>query len=184
MTPFDPGPFAARSLPGSGWSPQRALDASRRPKAPRSPAELLVLPGVKEACSSLRAAGWLLIVTTNEPEVVRGTLSCPGVDAVNQRLRGRLQLDDVMVCPHDDEDHCGCRKPHDGMLREAASRWSIDLRASYMVGDRWREIEAGRRAGCVTIHVDRRYDERPPEAPDFVVSSLARAAEVILPGVR
>lgn len=153
-------------------------------RPPRSPADLVMLPGTEEACSSLRAAGWLLIVTTNQPEIARGTLSRPDVDAVNRRLRGRLQLDDVMVCPHDDDARCACRKPGDGMLREAAARWSVDLRASYMVGDRWRDVEAGRRAGCVTIHLDRRCDERPPEAPDFVVSSLAEAAEVILRGAR
>lgn len=154
------------------------------PKPPRSPADLEVLPGVEEACSSLHAAGWLLIVATNQPEIARGTLSRPSVDAINERLREQLALDDVLVCPHDDVDGCTCRKPRDGMLRAAAVRWSVDLAASYMVGDRWRDIEAGQRAGCVTIHVDRQYEERPPEAPDFVVSSLSQAAEVILRGVR
>ena len=154
------------------------------PQPPRSPAELAVLPGVEEACSSLRAAGWLLIVATNQPEIARGTLSRPDVDAINEQLRKRLPLDDVLICPHDDADRCTCRKPRDGMLQAAAGRWSVDLGVSYMVGDRWRDIEAGRRAGCVTIHVDRKYKERQPEAPDFVVSSLSQAAEVILRGVR
>lgn len=154
------------------------------PRPPRSPSELVVLPGVEEACSSLRAAGRLLIMTTNQPEIARGTLSRHSVDAINQRLRARLLLDDVILCPHDDDDRCTCRKPGDGMLRAAADRWALDLGASYMVGDRWRDIEAGRRAGCVTIHVDRHYHERPPHAPDFVVSNLSEAAEVILRGVR
>lgn len=154
------------------------------PRPPRSQSELVVLPGVDEACASLRAAGWLLIMTTNQPEIARGTLSRHSVDSINSRLRGRLRLDDVMVCPHDDDDCCPCRKPGDGMLREAAARWALDLGASYMVGDRWRDVEAGRRAGCVTIHVDLHHHERPPDAPDFVVSSLPEAAEVILRGVR
>lgn len=154
------------------------------PRPPRSPAELVLPPGVEEACSSLRVAGWLLIVATNQPEIARGTLSRTSVDDVNRRLRARLRLDDVMVCPHDDAAGCSCRKPADGMLREAAARWSLDLEASYMVGDRWRDIQAGRRAGCVTIHVDRRYDESAPDAPDFVVWNLSEAAEVILRGGR
>lgn len=154
------------------------------PRPPQSPAELALLPGVEEACASLRGAGWLLIVVTNQPEIARGTLSRESVEAVNQSLRERLHLDDVMVCPHDDDDRCLCRKPGDGMLREAAVRWSVNLGASYMVGDRWRDVEAGRRAGCLTIHVERHYDERPPEAPDYIVSNLAGAAELILRGVR
>lgn len=154
------------------------------PHPPRSMADLVLLPGVEEACSALRAAGWLLIVATNQPEIARGTLGRRSVDAVNHHLRQHLRLDDVMVCPHDDADQCACRKPRDGMLREAAARWSVDLSASYMVGDRWRDIEAGRRAGCITVHVDRQYDERRPEAPNFVVSALPQAADVILRGAR
>lgn len=150
------------------------------PRPPRSQSELVLLPGVEEACAALRGAGWLLIVVTNQPEIARGTLSPAIVDEINDRLRHVLQLDDVLVCPHDDADECQCRKPRAGLLRRAAASWSLDLQRSYMVGDRWRDVEAGREAGCVTIHVDRGYSERRPQAPDLVVDGLPEAAREIL----
>ena len=90
-----------------------------------------------------------------------------------------LPLDEVVVCPHDDADGCACRKPKPGMLVEAAQRRGIDLAASFMVGDRWRDVEAGVRAGCRTVFLDRGYDERSVQ-PDVSVSNLGEAAVWIL----
>ena len=84
------------------------------------------------------------------------------------------------MCFHDAEDDCPCRKPRPGMLLAAAREAGIDLSASFMVGDRWRDIEAGRNAGCKTLFIDRNYDERQPSAFDHRVTSLVEAAEVIL----
>jgi D-glycero-D-manno-heptose 1,7-bisphosphate phosphatase len=102
------------------------------------------------------------------------------VDAMNQLIRERLQLDDVRVCPHDDADVCDCRKPAPGLLVSAARDWNIALDASVMVGDRWRDVESGRRAGCKTVFIDNGYSERRPEAPDLIVPSLSDAVPWIL----
>ena len=142
--------------------------------------QLRLLPGVTEACRRIRGAGLMLICVTNQPDIARGTIGRGQVDAVNSRLAQLLDLDAMLVCPHDDADDCACRKPRPGMLLDAAKRWSIDLSASVMVGDRWKDIEAGRRAGCATVFIDRGYGERPPDAPDAIAGDLVGALPHIL----
>lgn len=146
----------------------------RRPFPPREDA-VEVLPGVVEACARLKKAGLLLIVVTNQPDVARATTTMKTVDAIHERLRAALPIDDFRVCPHDDRDGCKCRKPKPGMLQAAAEEWGVDLRTCVMVGDRWRDIEAGRRAGCSTVFIDRGYDERQPDDPELVVRELIEA---------
>src|SRR4029077_21097420 len=102
------------------------------------------------------------------------------VKALNEELSSRLPLDEIRVCVHDDADECECRKPAPGMLIDAAREHGIDLQASVMVGDRWRDVEAGRRAGCATVFLDSGYSERPPEAPDLTVRALGEAVPWIL----
>ena len=150
------------------------------PRPAESLAELEVLPAVPEAAARLRAAGFLLIVVTNQPDVARGTQTAEAVDELNGELRRRLPLDDVFVCLHDDADECDCRKPQPGLLLAAAERWDVDLEASCLVGDRWRDIEAARRAGCRAVFVDRGYAEAAASEPDATVRNLQEAADWIL----
>jgi D-glycero-D-manno-heptose 1,7-bisphosphate phosphatase len=149
------------------------------PHPPGDVDEVEVLPGVAEACNRLRTAGFELVVVTNQPDIARGTQTKEAVRRVNDALLMTLPLDEVVVCPHDDADGCACRKPKPGMLIDAAQRRGIDLAASFMVGDRWRDVEAGLRAGCRTVFVDRGYDERSVQ-PDVSVSDLGEAAVWIL----
>ncbi|TMC10348.1 MAG: HAD family hydrolase [Chloroflexi bacterium] len=146
-----------------------------RPVPPDSLTDLVLTPGVEEACEELRSAGFLLILVTNQPDLARGTRDRATVDAINDELRRRLDLDDVLVCPHDDADRCMCRKPRPGLIHAAARRWHVDLPASVMVGDRWRDIEAGRGAGCRTILLERPYAERPATGADLVTGTLREA---------
>jgi D-glycero-D-manno-heptose 1,7-bisphosphate phosphatase len=150
------------------------------PRAPESLAALEVLPGVPEALMALRSAGYVLIVVTNQPDVARGLVSRAGVEAIHVALQAHLPLDAIVACFHDDADACGCRKPLPGMLLAAAKTYDIALQRSHMVGDRWRDVEAGRQAGCRTYFVDHGYDEALPSAPDHIVSSLREAAALIL----
>ena len=158
----------------------RSMVKNGRPYAPTSLDEFELLPGVTEAVTSLRAAGFLLIVVTNQPDVATGAVSAGVLDAIHQKLRAWLDLDDIKVCCHVDADACPCRKPRPGMLLDAAREWSIDLKRSFIVGDRWRDVSAGKAAGCTTIFVDCGYAERQVDAPDFVVTSLAEAVKIIL----
>jgi len=138
------------------------------------------LPGVREACNRLREAKFALILITNQPDIARGLVSAGQVSEMNQRLKSFLRLDAVGVCPHDDSARCSCRKPQPGLLLEAARVWNIDLEASFIVGDRWRDIEAGHRAGCRAIFVDYGYAEQRPDGPFVGVRSLREASQYIL----
>ncbi len=160
----------------------RALVRDGLPYPPRGVAELEILPGVGEALEALYGAGFRLLVVTNQPDIARGTVSAAEVAAIHAHLMAGLRLDGIYVCPHDDKDGCSCRKPLPGLLLQAAQEWSIDLATSYMVGDRWRDIEAGRKAGCTTVLVDYGYREKLYSAPDYTVESLLAAAEWILGG--
>lgn len=150
-----------------------------RPYPPASAAEMEILPGVADACATLKSAGYLLIVVTNQPDIGRGITDYKTVDEINAKLRDTLPLDEIAVCPHDAGDGCDCRKPKPGLLLAAARRWGIDLARSYMVGDRWRDIEAGRAAGCRTILIRYEYDEPRAEA-DLTANSLSDAAVMLL----
>lgn len=158
----------------------RAAVRGGKPYPPQRIEELEVLPRVPEALGALRAAGYLLIVVTNQPDVARGTQQRSVVEAMNRSLQAQLPLDDVRVCYHDAEDGCECRKPRPGLLQQAARCWGIDLSSSYMVGDRWKDVECGRRAGCRTVFLDHGYAEPRPPLPDCTVHSLYEAAEWIL----
>ena len=158
----------------------RAFVRSGRPYPPARVDDLEVLPGVAAAVERLREAGFRTIVVTNQPDIARGTASRSSVDEINRSLRSVVPVDEVLVCPHDDADGCACRKPRPGLLIDAAARLGIDLSASVMVGDRWRDIEAGRQAGCRTVFVDRGYDERRPEGSDAEVPDLPAAVAWIL----
>jgi D-glycero-D-manno-heptose 1,7-bisphosphate phosphatase len=158
----------------------RALVRQGKPYPPDSLDDLVVLEGVPEAVTDLRRHGFRVIAVTNQPDVATGKQKREVVEAMNDVLRQRLDLDDVEVCYHTDAHECACRKPRPGMLLEAARKWSIDLKNSFLVGDRWRDIEAGRRAGCRTFLIDYQYHERPAEKPDWVVPSLLEASRIIL----
>lgn len=159
-------------------------DAVVRNGKPYSPAglhELVIPPDVPDALRTLRAAGFALLVVTNQPEVARGAQMREVVEAINAALRARLPLDDVFVCYHDDRDCCACRKPQPGLLLQAAAEHRIDLARSFMVGDRWRDVEAGRRAGCFTVRLERHYDDPGPESPPhYIAESFEDAASWIL----
>jgi D-glycero-D-manno-heptose 1,7-bisphosphate phosphatase len=131
--------------------------------------------------AQLKAVGFELIVVTNQPDVARGNQSKAAVEAINARLSAALPIDEFCVCFHDEFDGCGCRKPQPGLLKDAALRRGINLRRSFMIGDRWRDIDAGAAAGCRTILIDRQYRERAPDhLPDCRVSSLSAAISWIL----
>lgn len=151
-----------------------------RPYPPSSLDELRFLPGVGEAIDALRGRGFLIIVATNQPDVGTGIQRRETVEAMHDRIRRTFAVDDIKVCYHTDQDGCACRKPKPGMLLQAALEWSLDLPLSFMVGDRWRDIEAGQAAGCKTVLVRYDYDERPAERPDAVVGSLLEASAFIL----
>ena len=155
----------------------RALVVNRRPGAPLTLEEFEVLP-VRPELERLRAAGYALVVVTNQPDVARGRVTRETIEAMHADLAAALPLDEIRVCYHDQADGCTCRKPAPGMLLTPPI---YDVARSVMVGDRWRDVDAGKRAGCrATILLDYAYDEPLRHAPDLRVASLTEAVDWIL----
>jgi len=158
----------------------RAVVRDGKPYPPTNLSEMEILPGVQVAMALLHEAGFLLIVVTNQPDVARGTTSKAVVEEINHYLASRLPIDEFRTCYHDNGDGCDCRKPLPGALLSAAKQHNIDLSNSYMIGDRWRDTEAGQQAGCQTIFIDYGYSEMQPESANHRVHSLTEATQIIL----
>jgi D-glycero-D-manno-heptose 1,7-bisphosphate phosphatase len=149
------------------------------PHSPGNTDQLKICVGVRSACADLRKAGYLTIITTNQPDVARGFVTTETVEAIHDEIKRVVEIDDIFVCYHDNKDGCPCRKPNPGLLLRAADLHSIDLEASYMIGDRGKDILAGLRAGCWTVLIETSYEPHVPEA-HMCVKSLREAADWIL----
>lgn len=160
----------------------RAITRDGLPFPPMSLEDFEILPGVPEACQKLKAAGFLLVVATNQPDVGRGLVRREFVETLHARMQKVIPLDRIEICFHPGRgaSECDCRKPKPGMLLHAARELNIDLARSWMVGDRWRDVDCGHAAGCRTIFIDGGYVEQLRQKPDFSARTLAGAADIIL----
>ena len=157
----------------------RAIVRDGRPFSPSTPEELRLLPDAAEACQLLKDSGFLLIVVTNQSEVSRGTIDRKNVEEMNQRITESLPIDRIEVC-YDGDDSSEYRKPNPGMLKRAAEALDIDLSQSFMVGDRWRDVDCGHAAGCRTIFIDHGYTEPLRKSPHHRAKNLLEAARLIV----
>lgn len=155
-----------------------------RPFPPAQVEEFELYPDAAKACAQLKEAGFLLVVVTNQPDVGRGTQSREIIEAMHTRLRAAIpSLDAIEVCFHAGAAHgepCECRKPKPGMLLRAAAALDIDLRESFLIGDRWRDVDCAHAAGCRSVLIDHGYSEILKEKPEFTVSNLSDAVSAIL----
>ena len=158
----------------------RAIVVDGKPYPPATLEAFELLPGVKSTAQALRKANFLIIVVTNQPDVATGVQQLNVVEAMHHKLHAEGICDDVKACYHTDADNCDCRKPKPGMLIESAREWQIDLKQSFMVGDRWRDVAAGKAAGCHTFFLEYQYREGCADKPDAVVASLEEAGRLIL----
>ena len=159
----------------------RAIVRNGKPYPPANVQQMEIMPDAFTALPLLKQAGFRLVVVTNQPDVARGKQTKKEVEQMHQALQSALPIDDFYVCYHDDADGCACRKPKPGLLIQAAAEHGLRLSDSYLIGDRWRDVEAGRAAGVRTVFLDFGYQEqKPKQAPDATVSSLSEAAEWIL----
>ncbi len=157
-----------------------AVVKNGHPFPPASVDELRIDSAAPESIARLRDRGFAIVVITNQPDVARGTTSRDAVEAINDRLAAELAIDAIYTCFHDNTDACECRKPKPGMLLAAARDHGIDLGSSYVVGDRWSDVAAGREARCRTVWIERGYDEKQPLDADARVASLASACDWIV----
>ena len=99
----------------------------------------------------LKAAGLLLMATTNQPGLSRGYQSRRELDRMHELLRVTFALDDLFVCPHDETDACSCRRPKPGLLVEAGFKWRLNLDHSFVISDKWQDAEAARAVGATSL---------------------------------
>lgn len=156
-----------------------AIVREGKPFSPKNVSELKLVRGCYDLLYSLKRKGYLIFVVTNQPEVARGNVSKADVDEINDFIMNSLPVDEIFVCYHDDNDLCRCRKPLPGLIFQASQQYDIDLTCSYMIGDRWRDMEAGVNAGCITIYIDYGYSEKRPSCYDFCVGGLRDAVDMI-----
>ncbi len=159
----------------------RATTINGKSYPPQTLSDFDLLPRVKESVDRLKDYGFIVVVVTNQPDVATGKQQKSVVEAMHGYLRSVLSVDHIEVCYHTENMGCSCRKPKAGMLKSAAASLSIDLTKSYMVGDRWRDVEAGQNAGCLdTFFIDYGYSEKKPQDPYQTVNDLADAVSRIL----
>ena len=154
------------------------------PFPPANLDELQLYPDAVDGCRQLKDAGFLLIVVTNQPDVGRGTQSREAVETIHTKLRETLVvLDGIEVCFHagaSQGEPCDCRKPKPGLLLRAAAAHDIDLKRSFFVGDRWRDVDCAHAAGCRAVFIDHGYREELREKPEFTVATFQEAVRTIL----
>jgi D-glycero-D-manno-heptose 1,7-bisphosphate phosphatase len=126
----------------------------------------------------LKASGFILIATTNQPGISHGTVSRRELDRMHDLLRRSFPIDEILVCPHDESDGCPCRKPQPGLLTEAAFKWHLDLERSFVISDKWQDAKAARAVGCTSMLLKSPWIGAGPH--DFVLASLAAIAEKIV----
>jgi D-glycero-D-manno-heptose 1,7-bisphosphate phosphatase len=155
-----------------------------RPYPPTRAEDVELYEDVLAGCQRLKAAGFLLVVLSYQPDVGRRTQSRAAVDAINQKIADALpQIDHFEICFHAGEEFgepCDCRKPKPGMLLHAAQLMGINLGGSFMIGDRWRDIECAKAAGCRAIFIDHHYTEAVPQKPDVTVVTFSEAVTAVL----
>ena len=144
---------------------------------PLSLDEFKVNPAALDSLHKLKAAGFVLLATTNQPGLSRGYLPRRELDRMHDLLKKCLPLDDILVCPHDEADHCPCRKPQHGLLLEAAFKWHIDLDRSYVVSDKWQDAHAAHVAGCTSLLLRSPWIDKGHQ--DFVLSNLSEVVQKI-----
>ena len=148
------------------------------PFPPKALDEVEIPDGVKEGLENLKKMGFVTIVVTNQPDVARKKTTKKNVININNFLKNRLKLDHFICCFHDDIDECSCRKPKHGMIDIAKNKWNINLKKSFLVGDRWKDIVCGNNAGLTTLLINYGYNEKFVE-PNFKCKNFNQVVEII-----
>lgn len=148
-----------------------------KPIAPWEMDEFKLIPGTKKPLEKFHQMGFLLFVVSNQPDIAKGFVKFNTVKKMNDIVLNELPIDEIIVCSHIDSDNCNCRKPKPGMIISLAKKWDINLLNSFLIGDNWKDIEAGKKAGCMTILLDKFYNQAV--SADYRVKSLTNSVEIV-----
>lgn len=152
-----------------------------KPSSPWKFEEFKLVPGIKKPLEELISMGYYLFIVSNQPDISRGYIEESTTEKINTILYESFPVRDILVCPHDDHHQCQCRKPKPGMLIELSKKWDIDLERSFLIGDNWKDMDAGKAAGCMTILLDKPYNKEVKG--DHRVRNLNEAVDIINSGV-
>jgi len=155
----------------------RVESRGRQPATPLTLEEFRVNEEAIGPLRQLKAAGFLLVVATNQPELSRGHLNRRELDRMHSLLKATFPVDDILVCPHDEMDECPCRKPRRGLFTEASFKWHIDLEHSFLIGVHWRDSQAAANVGCVSVMLESAWLGTGHH--DLVLPNMAAAARWI-----
>ena len=146
------------------------------PKSIKNISELQFCNGIYELCQLLKLK-FILLMVTNQPDVARKNNSKNNVDAINIYIKKKLNLDDIFVC-YCSDDKCKNRKPNSGMILNAQRKFNIDLKNSFFIGDRWRDIDTGYNSNVKSIFVNRGYKEKINRKPNFEVKNIVEIIDL------
>ena len=158
----------------------RALVRDGHPFSPSSVGEFEWVAGIQGVVRELYSAGFWLFCVTNQPDVGRGLQDIAVVEALHKMVKDEIPVEKIYACYHDGVSDCSCRKPKPGLILQAVADFEIDLKESWLVGDRWKDIDAGNAAGCQTVFLDYRYDESLRSSPDHVITDIRELPGLIL----
>lgn len=147
------------------------------PKSIKTIHEIKIIPGIKKICISLKKK-FKLIMITNQPDFERKENTKKNINCINNYLKSYLKLDSVYVC-YSNNEKCKDRKPNPGMILKAKKKYNLNLKSCYVVGDRWRDIDAGNNAGCKTIFIDYKYKEKIKSKPNFTTNKVSNIMQYI-----
>ncbi len=150
---------------------------NEKPFSPRSFKEFDLREGIRDVLDSFKKLGFINIIVSNQPDIARGLLERQDLDEMSRVIRENLPVDDIYVCTHDNDDNCHCRKPKPGMLTDAVEKWEIDISKSFLIGDNWKDIDAGKNAGCTTILLDYPYNKKI--SADFRIENFESAIKIV-----
>lgn len=148
--------------------------------APRTLSQFRLYPHTNLYLSLLKKAGYKTIVITNQPDVGNNLIKLAELESMHERLFKKAEINDIFVCIHSQSEGCLCRKPKTGLIEQAISKYNIDISKSFLIGDRYSDIEAAKSINCKSIFIDRNYSEVCPESQLITVSSLKNAVDFIL----
>ena len=157
----------------------KSLILNNKPYPPKSLKDFEFFENIEKTLEQVRKSGFMSFIFTNQPDVARGALGKDKIEEINKYIYSKLPINKIYCCYHDDKDNCECRKPKAGMLYEAAKEFDVDLKKSFVVGDRWRDIDAGNLAGCKTIFIDYGYSEKLKTKPDYTINKIDEIIDLI-----
>ncbi len=161
----------------------KAIIKDNKPYSPRNIKELVLNLELVEFIQKLKEKRFKIIIITNQPDIKYGKLNRYTLNIINSVIIKKFFIDDIFICDHGKSENCECRKPKPGLLKKASEKWNIDLKRSYFIGDRWKDIEAGEVMGCNTIFIDYNYNEIKPKCYSYEfknISSMIKHIKKIL----